>query len=905
MTRTTERLLHRRHEFLRKHRDMHGQIRSDIWREGIKHIKRMKIAAGVLRRGLGFAPAPVSFVGAQWTQVGPTPLRVDKDQLFQGAGPVSGEVTDIVIDPRGGTDQTIYLATNDGGIWKSADGGTTWAPKTDGMPSLSMGAVALDPADPNTVYAGTGNLFDGAGLFAGAGFKGVGIYKSTDSGETWSIVGSAVFTNQGINRIALPAPNVLLVATNTGLFRSVDGGLNFGANAPLFNDQNPILGAGIPINDLKLDTASSSTIYAAVQGQGILQSTDGGVSFPNNLFTASNGAPAPGSFARITFTQSSSPDNKTMYASVEGSPATTYAGLFKSRDTGATWTVLPDATTRATENGNTSFFYAQTVGVDPQDANRVYIGFTELWVSTDGGTNFSSGSKTLTAVGGGTFTSTSTSFGKIHFDHHAIVFSPPAHRTGSPTRIYVGMDGGIATSADGGISWTNLNEGIATNLFRGIDIGRGSPANNQFTYGGTQDTGTVEHRPAFTGAEWHLGIDGDGGRVAVDPANPLRVYGADDGGFIVTNDGGTTWTFPAGTGLPLVFLFAVDPNNSSIVYVTEGLNSGFAPGPRLFKSTNTGTTFTQIQTFPANITAIATVGIDSNTLWVGLSNGTVQRTSDGGATWVPITVTGAPGGNAVEGIAIDPTDITVAVVVYSGVSGISPSNRTKHAFRTTDNGANWADISGTDGGDPNANLPDLPLHSVVIDPTSTPHTIIVATDSAVMQSLDNGASWQVLGVVLPNVDCVSLALDSAATPPLLRIGTYGRSSFELTHPAGQRLAVIANLAFGTVGIGSSATLTVRVFNVGSSNLTVSAFDRLAGSADFQLVSPPALPITINPGAEVDLTIQFQPSTAGNQSATFQITSDDPRQPTLQLPASGSSPASSSMVSGISRTGAAD
>src|SRR5258708_38441287 len=279
-TRTTERLLHRRHEFLRKHRDMHGQIRSDIWREGIKHIKRMKIAAGVLRRGLGFAPAPVSFVGAQWTQVGPTPLRVDKDQLFQGAGPVSGEVTDIVIDPRGGTDQTIYLSPNDGGIWKSPDGGTTWAPKTDGMPSLSMGAVALDPADPNTVYAGTGNLFDGAGLFAGAGFKGVGIYKSTDSGETSSTVGSAVFTNQGINRIALPAPNVLLVATNTGLFRSVDGGLNFGANAPLFNDQNPILGAGIPINDLKLDTASSSTIYAAVQGQGILHATEGVVSFP-------------------------------------------------------------------------------------------------------------------------------------------------------------------------------------------------------------------------------------------------------------------------------------------------------------------------------------------------------------------------------------------------------------------------------------------------------------------------------------------------------------------------------------------------------------------------------------------------------------------------------------------------
>ena len=129
--------------------------------------------------------------GVRWKQIGPQPLKIINDKQFQGAGPDSGEVVDIAVDPRGATDQVIYVATNDGGIWKTLDGGATWLPKTDLMPSLSMGAVALDPNNADIVYAGTGNPFDGGGggLESGAttGFsKAIGIYRSTDAGETWS-----------------------------------------------------------------------------------------------------------------------------------------------------------------------------------------------------------------------------------------------------------------------------------------------------------------------------------------------------------------------------------------------------------------------------------------------------------------------------------------------------------------------------------------------------------------------------------------------------------------------------------------------------------------------------------------------------------------------------------------------
>src|SRR5712692_6876351 len=150
---TRDRREKRQEKFLLDHIDSTGQVRPDLWQQGVEQLQRMSVAPSV-------PLAPGGLVDGQWTQIGPAPLRIDHEQNFQGQGPDSGEVVDIAIDPRNTTDQVIYIATNDGGIWKSTDGGTSWAPKTDFMPSLSMGAVALDPANPSIVYAGTGNLFD-------------------------------------------------------------------------------------------------------------------------------------------------------------------------------------------------------------------------------------------------------------------------------------------------------------------------------------------------------------------------------------------------------------------------------------------------------------------------------------------------------------------------------------------------------------------------------------------------------------------------------------------------------------------------------------------------------------------------------------------------------------------------
>ena len=203
-----------------------------------------------------------------------------------------------------------------------------------------------------------------------------------------------------------------------------------------------------------------------------------------------------------------------------------------------------------------------------------------------------------------------------------------------------------------------------------------------------------------------------------------------------------------------------------------------------------------------------------------------------------------------------------------------------------DNGTSWTDISGTDGGNPTSNLPDLPLHSVVIDPDTSPHSYMVASDAGVMRSADGGPTWQVLGVGLPTVYCSSLQIDTTATPSLLRVGTYGRSTFELTAATGPLLAVNANLAFGPICVGSSDTRLLQLFNVGSTDLHIASIVRVSGSNDFQLTGP-ATPVTIQPGEELDFTVTFTPTQTGNQTAIFQINSDDPFQPAFQVSATGS------------------
>lgn len=1022
-----------------------GRLNVDQWPFGFPDLSELVVSPGF-----------------EWVQIGPAPLKANYSRPQPGGGlddvpdDDSGQVTEIAIDPSGSADQIMYVATDAGGIWKTTDGGLTWLPKSDFMPSLSMGAVALDPSNGQIVYAGTGNLFDPGGVFA----KGVGLYKSIDGGETWAHVDGGIFGtifgNVGINRIVLPASDSLLVATDKGLFRSVDGGLNFGA-APQFNNGRPILDGYI--TTLRLDTATPTTVYAAVSGEGVFRSTDTGATFPTNLFTAGNGAPTK-PYSAIAFAQSmldknQHPNNSVLYASVQLSPpgrAPTYVGLFLSTDAGANWKHLPQMGLRIAKDAVTQrqTVASLTLGVDPQNSDRIYLGFEELWLSDDGGTTFPISDRTS---------------GRVHVDHHALVFSPTSHLGTAPTpptRLYVGTDGGITKSEDGGVNWANLSGNIASNLFLAMDIGRG-PGRNEYAYGGMQDQGVAGHRPA-DGAfpadpprQWRKLAFGDSGQVAVDADDPKIVYGSIgdeffkmtargeklfqvravqivsalsasptspieikslDHGFrndqIVFVDGvsgntaaNSTWrvtnrtadTFQlvgakgtaetsqsngigsGGTVALTAFVAVTDATNTAPIEITapehpfldgdivfvgnvkgnlaangrwkiklttsnkfqlltlagsnsQGngayLNGGLARGPSvgrkletqdggqrrialaqagpspatrvvyysekdvLYRSANAGIEFSKVYTPGDEITAVATRGQAPRRLWVGLKNGEVHLSTDEGATWdgppapsKPFQTKPGPG-LPVAGIAIDPTNTSRVAIVFSGFSGINPAQRTRHCFLTSDDGHEWADISGTDGGGSTSNLPDIPLRSVVWDKSTNPPRLVVASDAGVAQSTDLGATWHVLGVNLPTVSCQSLAIDDSVTPPVLRVGTYGRSCFELRKSAGRHLVVRSNLAFGTVAAGQSPVLPMQLFNVGDADLEIITVGFLSGSNLLEMTPPLPVPFTLHVNEMRACLVRFTPAGTGNHTATFIVISNDDVQTLREVQASGSS-----------------
>ncbi|HUP87336.1 MAG TPA: choice-of-anchor D domain-containing protein [Acidimicrobiales bacterium] len=913
----------------RAHADQHGKVNSSEWRKAAKEWGGIAIDASAPSGAAGAtgADAPVGaggngVVGAQWTQVGPAPKVIDAEQNYQGTGPDAGQVVDIAIDPRNTSDQVIYAAFNDGGIWKTTDGGANWRPKTDYMPSLSMGSVVLDPGNPSIVYAGTGNIYNNGF------FKGIGIYRSIDGGDTWSIpAGSADLNGCGIHDMVMPAANRLLVATNTcGLMLSINGGTSFGNNSPAFDDGDPVLGGSI--TDLDLDTTAANTVYAGRSGQGIFQSTDGGATWPTNLTPA--GEPnIPASYGYVSFTQSSAPDNQTMYANFDvpdpdpdGSGPTpappNSAQAVRSTNSGADWTTIGTAGSTVAAGGGCQCGYDQTAGVDPADATRIFFGYQQLFRSTNSGGAFSN-----------------VTDGLVHWDHHEIIWSPSSHWVPGDTtpRMYVGTDGGISYSDDGGTSWSHINGKIATNLFRAMDMGRGATdgtgiggPNNGWMYGGFQDTGTAHRNPTHAGTEWHEAVDADGGPVAVDWQDPRNAYGQSNGGYIRTGDGGASWNRPGSaslsgdcdgdgngdrgvTGAP-----AVDPNNGYNVFVSM---SGTQCGG-VFRSSDATATGPRGDDFAATpiyangatnadggstVVAMNLVPIDSATMWVGKADGDVAFSNNVLAAdpdWTHRTVTGKPGGQPVAGIAVDPTNTDIAVVVYQGQpTGLATTSPTRHVFRTTDRGVTWADISGTEA---NNRVPNLPLYSVVIDPGTNPHSIIVSTDLGVLRSSDDGVTWQKLGLGLPNVNVTSLQIDYTVQPSLLRLGTYGRSAFELTAAKGPLLAVNGDLSFGTVSVGSSLTRPVQLFNVGSETLNINSFFRSSGSAEFQVISGPSTPVAVEPGNFIEYTVRFAPVDEGDEIASFQVNSNDQFEPVKQIPASGTGAVGNIVVSGDLRFG---
>ncbi len=272
----------------------------------LETARRMSVAGA-------HAAVPATPGISNWVQLGP--MAIPNGQTYGGARLlVTGRVTAIIVDPT--NPQIIYVGAARGGVWKTADGGRTWVPKSDHEVSLAIGTLAMAPSNPQVLYAGTGegNPERYAQSFplvsAPDTYLGSGVLKSVNGGDSWTLQGAANFTGAGFFRIAIHPtdPSTAYAATSNGLFRTTDGGT---AWVQMTNGLPAISTSVIAATDVVIDPSTPATVYAAFWGNGVYKTTNG--SAANPAWTKeTNGLPSNG-IARIGLAISpSSPAN--MYA---------------------------------------------------------------------------------------------------------------------------------------------------------------------------------------------------------------------------------------------------------------------------------------------------------------------------------------------------------------------------------------------------------------------------------------------------------------------------------------------------------------------------------------------------------------------------------------------------------------
>jgi photosystem II stability/assembly factor-like uncharacterized protein len=684
-----------------------------------------------------------------WTPVGPAPIL---NGNVPGNQPITGRITALAADP---TDpQTIYITAAGGGVWKTTDGGNSWTPLTDNQATDFMGAIALAPSDPNTIYAGTGEA-NGVGPdfianYSPTTFYGRGVLKSTDAGATWALLGNDVFDRRSISRIVVDpsSPDIVYVAVgepgfngldgNQGIWKSTDGGQTW---------TNTTAASGLPDNlaysDVVMDPSDSQHLFSAIgpprgnAADGLYETTDGGATW-----TLSNGGgtfPTGTTDGRITVVIS--PTNPLrMYASIvrgNGLQAGSLYRFLRSDDGGASWVTLSPPN-YVGQQGN----YDTTLAVDPTDPDRVYAGGqggnAAVVESTDAGMTWNAIAVGVSGMDG------------PHNDHHGIGFDANG-------LLLDGNDAGIwrlDNPDPAAIHWTDLNGNLQITTFIGIAL---HPTDPTIAYGGSQDTGTEE----YTGdLAWTQLRPNDGGYIRVDPFNPDTVYhhtlGPSFDTFERSDDGGQTWTAKMqGLALSGNFFvpFVLDSTNPSrLVLGTTRVNETTDRAEHWVPISTPGMNG---WTTTAAIDSVAIAPSDPDTLYAS-AGGHIFMTTDHGASWNQVDIPGYS--DHFFDLQVDPSDSQTAYAVRGLFGG-------GHVFQTTNGGQDWVDISG--------NLPDLPAYTLVIGLGG----LIVGTDAGVYFSQDGGANWDPLGDGLPNAQVKQLELNTARG--ILAAGTHGRGMWEL------------------------------------------------------------------------------------------------------------------------------
>jgi photosystem II stability/assembly factor-like uncharacterized protein len=678
-------------------------------------------------------------------------MRSNDPLPWESLGPHNrgGRTLAIALNPL--NTRTIYAGSASGGLWKSTTegvGAEAWQLVETGFPVLGVSTIAIHPTDTMVMYIGTGEVYNYEAAGTGAAYRstrgsyGMGILKTSDGGQTWSKSLDWSYNQQhGIWAIKIDPTNadILYAATTEGIYKSTDAGSNWQQVLDV------VMGTDLLIHPDDSDKIVACFGNFASPGFGIYKSEDAGESWQqiiSNLPTFYLGKIQLG-------LAPSNPD--IIYASIgngfgfdDGA-----SWLCRSDDFGTNWTVRS-----TTDYSRWQGWFSHDVAVSPTDPDNIIAIGINVWRSYDGGNFLNQITEGGVGFSNPPIEGPDGNPDYVHSDAHDVIFHPT-----DPNKIYVANDGGIHRSDNGGDSWYSINGGYQTTQFyNGASTSQNSA---DFFIGGLQDNGTIRWNGDLT---WTRVNGGDGSWTAIHPdtddiffvsSQNLNVRKTTNGGnSFFTLDWGASYLGPTAFIAPYV----IAPSNGNIMYAGTSI---------MAKSTNEGQSWT-----PANggnqldgnpILSIEVSPQNPNVVYAGTAPTGGQRgnlfVSLNGSTF--LNITGDLPDRYPMDITVDPTDPSVAYVVFSGFG-------TGHVFKTTNFGNSWEDISG--------NLPDVPTNAVIVDPILPDH-VYIGNDIGVFVSTTGGTNWESYQNGLSTAVMV-FDLKISMSNRKLRAATHGSGAFQ-------------------------------------------------------------------------------------------------------------------------------
>jgi len=660
-----------------------------------------------------------------WVEMGPSPSR------FGGwtFGNVSGRIQAIAADWEGGV---LYVGATAGGVWKSINDGLSWTPLLDSAGSLSVGAISIDPDNPDVLWVGTGDNIVGC-----ESYFGIGMLRSADGGATWELrngsAGNTLEELAGFAGIAIDPRDTNRIVTGGkyrgcasgsqqtgGIFSTDDGGATWTERL-----------ADREIYEILRDPVVPDILWASTH-RGPYKSVDNGVTWNQQH---GDGLPT-GQVGRNEIAISPTEPN-TVYVLFDN-PADQF---WRTGNGGINWTMM---------NGDAcegQCWYNMTIRVDPFDRNIIYRGTVKIYKSLNAGLGWTQ----LTNNWGSTQ--------QVHQDTHALLMHPT-----QPGTFYVAGDGGLWKSENGGSTFTNLNGNLNVTQFYAIDVDANDPGR---ICGGAQDNSSLATEGNVV---WDLqAVTGDGFVCLIDPVDPDFAYitSYPSGGYpsVSRSAGGLFGNFfkitGSGSGVNAgdrsnwVTPYALDPSSPNILFLGTH---------RMYRSTNRGSFWTPVG--PADLSGgggatLTVIEVNRNftsSVWTGSNAGKIWRSTNNGSDWGDIS-TGLPG-RGINDIAGDPTDADRALAVVGGFN-------VEHLWE-------WTSETGWEPS--GSNLPNVPANTVLM---LTGTDILVGTDTGIFRSQDGGQTFLPFMAGLPQ-GVVVTDLKYNVLQNRVTAGTYARGAWQTT-----------------------------------------------------------------------------------------------------------------------------